>query len=116
MSKRNSEPVSASFLDKEVSAWVEQDSKSNGAWNMFVVHTLKKMKLDYDVTMQYLANIKKEQFDFICEAIDEVVYHFQKTEMVELIESLYIKFYGEDRNTDFYNDNIKMLRKCVKND
>ena len=61
--------------------------------------------------MQYLAGIAKERFDYICEAIDEVVYYFQR---IEMIESLYTKFYGNDSNNDFYHNNIECLRNYIK--
>lgn len=109
------EPITANSLREEVENWVNQDKENPGAWDMFTVHTLKKLQQNYDETMKYLSQITKSQFDFICEAIDEVVYHFQRIEMVELIENLYHKFYGNDTDTDFYRDNIKVLRDCIKN-
>ncbi len=81
---------------------------------MFVLDTLKKMQKDYDITMQYLSQISKEQFDFVCDAIDEVVFCFQKAEMVDLIESLYYKFYGASTDTDSYREAIAGLRDCIK--
>ena len=107
--------VTVESMNNEISLWVEQDKESNGAWNMFTLFTLKDLQRDYDITMQYLSQITKEHFDFVCEAIDEVVYHFQRMEMVELIEALYHKFYGENCDTEFYCENIKGLRNCIKN-
>ena len=115
MSRKKNNSVTVEILNSEVAAWVEQDQESPGAWNMFLLATVKKMKNDYDVTMQYFSQISKEQFDFVCEGIEEVVYHFQKIAMVELIESLYHKFYGESEDTEFYRDNIAGLRNCIKN-
>ena len=114
MSRKN-EPITVASLNQEIATWIEQDQESNGAWNMFMLVTLKKLQRDYDTTMQYLSQISKEQFDFVCEGIEEVVYHFQKIEMVELLESLYHKFYGESTDTEFYRDNIEGLRNCIKN-
>ena len=111
---KNNEPITAASISREVANWIEQDSNGGGAWSMFTLCTLKNMKLNFDVTMDYLSCITKEQFDYVCEAIDEVVYHFQKIEMVTLIEALYVKFYGKDENTVFYRDNIAGLRHCIK--
>lgn len=113
MSRKN-EPITVESLNKEISTWVEDDKEGNGAWNMFTLFTLKDMQRDYDITMQYLSQMPKEHFDFVCEAIEEVVYHFQRMEMVELIETLYHKFYGDGCDTEFYCDNIKGLRNCIK--
>ena len=114
MSTRKNETITSDVLTKEIANWVEQDSENPGAWNMFILVTLKKLKYDYNVTMQYLSQITKDQFDFICEAFDEVVHHFQKIEMIEHIESLYQNFYGNDKDTDLYRENIAILRACIK--
>ncbi len=114
MSRNKMEPVTAESIKAEIANWIVQDAEGGGAWSMFTLYTIKDMKKDYDVTMQYLADISKKQFDYICEAIDEVVYHYQRIEMVELIESLYTKFYGNERNSDFYHNNIECLRNCIK--
>ena len=114
MSRKKNDSVSVEILNSEIADWVEQDQESPGAWDMFLMVTVKKMKSDYSVTMQYLSQISKEQFDFVCEGIEEVVYHFQRIEMVELIESQYHKFYGENKDTEFYHDNIEGLRNCIK--
>ena len=114
MSQKKNNPVSAESLKSEIANWIDQDAEGGGAWSMFTLYTIKDMQKDFDVTMQYLADISKKQFDYICEAIDEVVYHYQRIEMVELIESLYEKFYGNDRDNDFYHNNIECLRNCIK--
>ena len=75
----------------------------------------KKLQRDYDTTMQYLSQISKEQFDFIGPVLDEIVYPFQKLEMVELLENLYRQFYGESKDTEFYQDSIEGLRGGLKN-
>ena len=108
------EKVTAEAIREQVATWIEQDGDGGGAWNMFTLRTLKDLKRDYSVTMEYLANITKEQFDYVCEAIDEVVYHFQSVEMVELIETLYKQFYGDDKSTALYRENIKDLKSCTK--
>ena len=115
MSTNKIELITVESLDKEVSTWVEQDKNSPGAWSMFILVTMKKLKQDYDTTMQYLAQITKEQFDFVCEAIEEVVYHFQRIEMVDLIEARYREFYGDDYGTELYTHSISSLRGCIKN-
>ncbi|MBQ7307434.1 MAG: hypothetical protein IJW82_02800, partial [Clostridia bacterium] len=66
------------------------------------------------ITMQYFNQITKEQFEFVGDVFDLIVYPFQKIEMVELLENLYLKFYDNNINTDFYNDNIKNLKQCIK--
>lgn len=114
MPRTKNEPVTVASLKQEIAVWVAQNRESPGAWSMFILDTLQKMKKDYDITMQYLSQISKEQFDFVCEAIDEVVYSFQRSEMVDLIESLYHKFYGESTETDLYRDTIAGLRDCIK--
>ena len=106
--------VTAEALRREIADLVLHDHEDEGAWCTFTFSTLKDMQLDYDVTMEYLSTVTKEQYDFVCEAIEEVVYHFQKLEMVELLETLYDRFYGHDRDTAFYRDNIKPLRDCIK--
>lgn len=111
---KKNEQITVELLNNEIAGWVKDDNVSPGAWDMFYSVTLKKLKNNYDITMQYLTQITKEQYDFVCDAIDEVVYHFQKIEMVELIENLYYKFYGQSTNTEFYNDNIKGLKDCIK--
>ena len=115
MSTNKSETVTVESLNSEISTWVEQDRDNPGAWSMFVLHTLKKMQRDYNVTMEYLAQVTKEQFDFVCEAIEEVVYHFQRIEMVDLIEARYREFYGEEYGTVLYIESISALRGCIKN-
>lgn len=80
-----------------------------------MISTVKKMKMSYDATMQYLKDITKEHFDFIIEGIENVVYHFGRAEMVELIEALYVKFYGDDTDTELYRDNIEPLRAVLRN-
>ena len=85
--KTKSEPITVEMLREEAANWVVQDGENPGAWSMFVLETLQKMKWDYNITMQYLLQISKEQFDFVCEAIDEVVYSFQRSEMVDLIDA-----------------------------
>ena len=115
MSTKKSETVTVESLNSEISTWVEHDRDNPGAWNMFVLHTLKKMQRDYNVTMDYLAQITKEQFDFVCEAIEEVVYHFQRIEMVDLIEARYREFYGDDYGTELYTHSISSLSGCIKN-
>lgn len=115
MAAKKNKPITVDSLNKEIANWVEQDQKNPGAWNMFSLVTLKEMQRDYDITMQYLSQITKEQYDFVCSAIEEVVYHFQKMEMVDLIESLYHKFYGESCDTEFYCDYIKELHNCIRN-
>ena len=113
--KTKSEPITVEMLREEAANWVVQDGENPGAWSMFVLEILQKMKWDYNITMQYLLQISKEQFDFVCEAIDEVVYSFQRSEMVDLIETLYHKFCGESTETDLYRDTIAGLRDCIKN-
>ena len=115
MSRKKNDSLSVEVLNREIADWVEQDSESPGAWDMFLLVTVKKMKSDYGVTMQYLSQISKEQFDFVCEGIEEIVHHFQKLEMVELIESQYHKFYGDRKDTEFYRDNIEGLRNGIQN-
>ena len=114
MSRKKNDLVIAESIKVEIANWIDQDTEGDGAWSMFTLYTIKDMKKDYNVTMQYLADISKKQFDYICEAIDEVVYHYQRIEMVELIESLYTKFYGNDRNNDFYHNNIECLRNFIR--
>lgn len=114
MSRRKNDPMTAQSIRDEVTTWIKQDCLGGGAWSMFVMHTIKDMKKDYNTTMQYLSEMTKDHFDYVCEAIEEVVYHFQRMEMVKLIEDLYVKFYGDDKNTDFYHDNIEGLRNCIK--
>lgn len=114
MSKKKNNSITVAVLNEEIATWVAQDQGNPGAWSMFTLVTLKKMQQDYDITMQYLSQISKEQFDFVCEGIEEVVFCFQKVEMVELIESLYHKFYGESKDTDFYHNNIEGLYNCIK--
>ena len=101
--------ISAESLYQEIEALVKEDMESPGAWNMFTQSTIKDLKFDYDITMTYLASMTKEHFDFVCEAIDEVIYYFQKPEMVDLIENLFRKFYGSNTDCDFYRDNIAIL-------
>ncbi len=113
MSRKN-EPITVASLNQEIATWIEQDQESNGAWSMFTLVTLKKLQRDYDTTMQYLSQISKEQFDFIGPVLDEIVYPFQKFEMVELLENLYRKFYGESTETEFYRDSIEGLCNCIK--
>ena len=114
MSRRKNSTVTVESIRRDVGAWVVQDGEGDGAWNMFILHTVKDMMQDYAVTFQYLSQITKEQFDFVCEAMDEVVFHFQKIELALLMEELYRKFYGENTQTDFYRDNIQGLRSCIK--
>lgn len=76
MSKNKSKIITAESLREEITTLIKQDQESDGAWNTFMLYTIKDMMQDYDVMVQYLCDITKEQFDFICEAIDEVVYHF----------------------------------------
>ena len=114
MKMKGNEQITVEMLNNEIAGWVKDDKVSPGAWDMFYSITLKKLKKNYDITMQYLTQITKEQFDFVCDAIDEVVYSFQKIEMVELIESLFHKFYGQSTDTEFYKNNIKGLRDCIK--
>ena len=113
MSRKN-ESVTVVSLNQEIETWIEQDQESPGAWSMFMLVTLKKLQQDYEITMQYLTQISKEQFDFVCPVIDEIVYSFQKMEMVELIENLYHKFYGASKDTEIYCDSIEGLRNCIK--
>ena len=115
MSKNKSKIITAESLREEITTLIKQDQESDGAWNTFMLYTIKDMMQDYDVMVQYLCDITKEQFDFICEAIDEVVYHFQKPELIGIIENLYHKFYGDDKSTAFFRDNIEGLRNCIKN-
>jgi hypothetical protein len=72
MSRRKNSPVTVESIRRDVAAWVVQDGEGDGAWNMFILHTVKDMMQDYAVTFQYLSQITKEQFDFVCEAMDEV--------------------------------------------
>ena len=115
MNNKNRNIITSESLSEQIEKLVAEDKESPGAWNYFILCTIKDLKHDYDVTTKYLSNINKEQFDFVCEGIEEVVYHFQKIEMVELVESLYHKFYGESTDTEFYRDNIEGLRNCIKN-
>ncbi|MBR7095670.1 MAG: hypothetical protein IKC73_05585, partial [Clostridia bacterium] len=114
MSSKKNDPIMAEYLKEEIGNLVEQDTKSPGAWNIFILSTVKKLQYDYDETMKYLSQITKAQFEFVCEVIDEVVYHFQREEMVDLIKELYHKFFGESTDTAFYRDNIEGLRNCIK--
>ena len=104
----------AETLRQEIAFWVKEEPVSAGAWDMFVLCTLKDLQKDYAITMECLEGLEKEQFDFVCDAIEDVVYHFQKIEMVELIERLYTKFYGEDQDTELYRTDISGLRNCIK--
>ena len=115
MSSKTNKTINVESLSKEIATWVEQDKENPGAWNMFTLVTLKRLKSDYEITMQYFSQITKEQFNFVIEAIEDIVYHFQRIEMVELVEKLYCDFYGENKNTNFYRDNIEGLRNCIKN-
>ena len=114
MSNKNYTKITAAYLNEQIGKLVEEDNTNPGAWNYFVLCTTTDLKQDYNVTMEYLSEISKEQFDFICEGMEEVVYHFQKTEMVDLIENLYHKFYM-DKETNFYKNNVAPLRNCIKN-
>ncbi len=114
MSRKRTEPITAESIRNEISVWIADDGKSGGAWDMYVISTVKNMKKSYDVTMQYLKDVTKEHFDFIIEGIEEVVHHFGRIEMVELIESLYAKFYGDDKGTDLYRENVEPLRAVIK--
>lgn len=114
MANRKSISITCDSITQEIAVWIKQEEEGGGAWSMFVLHTLKDLKRDYRITMEYLSAISKEQFDFVCDAIEEVVYHFQKEEMVDLIEALYAKFYGEEKNTELYRENIAGLRNCIR--
>lgn len=115
MSRNKNESITMYTLNQEISEWIKQDHENPGAWSMFTLITLKKLKQDYDITMQYLAQISKEQFDFISPIFDEIVFYFQRLEMVELIKNLYNKFYGENKDTELYHDSIEGLDNCIKN-
>ena len=112
MSKPNNITVDSLF--NEIALWAEQDNENPGAWNMFMLQTLPKLKADFTITMQYLSSIDKIQFDFISDIIEELVYHFQKNEMLDMIEALYKKFYGDNKDTYLYRENIKNLKNCIK--
>ena len=114
MTKKKSETVTAAELRAQIADLVAHDHEGEGSWSTFTLSTLKDLQLDYAVTMEYFSTITKEQYDFICEGIEDVVYHFQRIEMVELLEALYAKFYGCDRDTELYRYSIEPLRGCIK--
>lgn len=47
MSRKKNDSLSVEVLNREIADWVEQDSESPGAWDMFLLATVKKMKSDY---------------------------------------------------------------------
>ena len=114
MLKSNSKKNTVELLREEIENWISQDNCGNGAWDMFVMTTLPKMCKDYDTVIKYFNEISKEHFDYISDVFDELVYHYQNPMFIEKIENLYYKFYGDDKDTELYKENIANLCNCLK--
>ena len=108
--------ITAHTIEEEVKQALaeEEIGGSAGAWDQFTLVTLPHLCTDLDVTMQYFRSISKEQFDYVCDMADEIVYKLQSTELCELIESLYHKFYGNDLDTEMYRQNISNLKHVLR--
>lgn len=113
MSKKELEPLCSQSLFDEISRCIREENTVGGGWDWFTTATIPKLCQSYEITMQYFSKITKEHFDFVCEGIEEVVYHFQSLELVEKIEAAYASFYGKDTSTDMYRENIAGLRLCL---
>jgi len=69
-----------------------------------------------DVTLSYLMQINKEEFVALGEDqwFDCILSKFKSNEILKVILTKYAVFFGEDSETEFYQDCIKGLHNCIK--
>ncbi|MBO5897884.1 MAG: hypothetical protein J6R04_02620 [Clostridia bacterium] len=67
-----------------------------------------------EVTLAFFKQMDKIEFDALVEFFEDAVTKFQSKEMVETIESLYARFYGQDVQSEIYLQSIVGLRACIK--
>lgn len=99
------------FTKKYISL-MQDEHEDSGEW-AYVMLEPYLMK-DCTVTTDFLKQMDKTEFDAIAYCFSEIVYKFQSVKMIEIIETLYLQFYGNDKTTEFYHDNIEGLRNCIK--
>ena len=69
-----------------------------------------------EVTLNYLMQINEEEFVALGDDhwFDVILSKFKSVEILNVILSQYANFYGEDTETDFYQDSIKDLHYWIK--
>ena len=69
-----------------------------------------------EVTLRYLMQISKDEFDVLGEDhwFDDILKKFKSVEILNVIHAQYIKFYGNDKTSGFYQDSIEYLCKYIK--
>ena len=68
------------------------------------------------ITLDYLRQISKREFDALGENgyFEDILRRFPSVEILDVIEMRYLDFYGDNKNTDFYRENIAGLRNCIR--
>lgn len=68
-----------------------------------------------EVTLSYLMQINKEEFDVLGEDhfFSIILNKFKSAKILNVILSQYAKFYGEDTCTHFYRDSIEGLQNYI---
>lgn len=69
-----------------------------------------------EVTLNYLKQIEEEEFVTLGENqwFESIICKFKSAEILNVILTKYADFYGEDTETDFYQNSIEGLHNCIK--
>ena len=66
-----------------------------------------------EITLEFLKQMSKEEFDVMLNFFLDVMKKFKSAEFLSIIESHYLKYYGENKETEAYIENIDGLEAEV---
>lgn len=92
---------------------VEQDEMENST-EWAYVYLEPEILSSKEATLGFLKGMVKLEFDAIAYLFDEIVYKFNSVEILSVIQNKYAEFYGDNKNTDIYNESIKGLENCIR--
>lgn len=99
-------------LVQEYIALEQNEMENSTEWAYAVLEPA--LLISETVTLNFLRQVERIAFEAIAYCFESIIIKFQSAAILREIEELYEKFYGSDENTDFYLDNIKGLKNCIK--
>ena len=109
------ETITVEKLKELVAEYIrlEQDPLENSTeWAYVALEP--ELKASEAMTLAFLKQMNKEEFDGMCPFFFDVMRRFKSSEMLQIIEAHYAEYYGTGRETDLYRTYISGLRYEVK--
>lgn len=108
------EQITVEMLKEITKEYIRQENDEMENSTDYAYFALEpKLLKNEEVTTEFLKQSSKDEYDAIAYLFYDIVYKFQSLSLIDLIESLYSKFHGEN-DSEFYNEYVDNLQKCIK--